>query len=240
MRSPRVCVVGGENLLCAPAGRKHKEKFSQAPNMSMVQVLMQQMITGVIRSQSLRSRRRSQHPLLPPLHSLGPRRALCSAWYTNHRTARPSGLETEISEAYESYTATATDATPTASTSHKTTASGSASSALMTVGTTYTTTHATAYEQRLMKMRRVTRQTDTTNTAITDRSSCKLPVSLHPRQSSGTTREAHWSWFGHTTSGLCGTRGDTLVQFQRHLPHRRSTGKRRAEREGPGREGCRR
>ena len=68
--APRVRVVGGENLLCGTqAGRKHKEKFSQAPNMSMVQVLMQQMITGVIRSQSLRSRRRSQHPLLPPLHS---------------------------------------------------------------------------------------------------------------------------------------------------------------------------
>ena len=33
---PRAHVVGGEHLLCAPAGRKHKEKFSQAPDMSMV------------------------------------------------------------------------------------------------------------------------------------------------------------------------------------------------------------
>jgi hypothetical protein len=51
--APRVRVVGGENLLCAPAGRKHKEKFSQAPDMSMVQVLMQQTTTGVIHSQLL-------------------------------------------------------------------------------------------------------------------------------------------------------------------------------------------
>jgi hypothetical protein len=50
--APPVRVVGGENLLCAPAGRKPKEKFShEAPDMSMV--LMQQTITGVIRSQSL-------------------------------------------------------------------------------------------------------------------------------------------------------------------------------------------
>ena len=52
--APRVRVVGGENLLCGTqADRKQKEKFSQAPDMSMVQVLMQQTITGVIRSQLL-------------------------------------------------------------------------------------------------------------------------------------------------------------------------------------------
>jgi hypothetical protein len=44
---------GRRNLLCAPAGRKHKENISQAPDMSMVQVLMQRTMTGVIRSQSL-------------------------------------------------------------------------------------------------------------------------------------------------------------------------------------------
>ena len=36
----------------------------------------------------------------------------------------------------------------------------------MTVGSTCTTTHATAHEQRLLKMRRVTRQTDTVDTAV--------------------------------------------------------------------------
>ena len=156
--APPVRVVGGENLLCAPAGWKHKEKFSQ------VQVLMQQTITGVIRSQSLAPKAAQAATLAASSAASAALGVLCAQ--LDIPSIVPPDPAASKPKSQKHTRATATDATPTASSSHETTASGSASSALMTVGTTYTTTHATAYEQRLMKMRRVTRQTDTTNTAI--------------------------------------------------------------------------
>ena len=50
---PMVQVLMQQSTQATPAARKHKDKFSQAPDMPMVQVLMQQTISDVIRSQSL-------------------------------------------------------------------------------------------------------------------------------------------------------------------------------------------
>ena len=73
----------------------------------------------------------------------------------------------------------------------------------MTVGTTYTTTHATTYEQRLVKMCKVRRQTDTADIAIR---SIVLQARSQPApppggQSLGTTRVAR-AGRGSATGGL--------------------------------------
>ena len=163
--APRVRVVGGENLLCGTqADRKQKEKFSQAPDMSMVQVLMQQTITGVIRSQSLAPKAAQAATLAASSAASAALGVLCAQ--LDIPSIVPPDPAASKPKSQKHTRATATDATPTASSSHKTTASSTASSALMTVSSTCTTTHATAHGQRLLKMRRVTRQTDTVDTAV--------------------------------------------------------------------------
>ena len=150
--APRVRVVGGENLLCGTqADRKQKEKFSQAPDMSMVQVLMQQTITGVIRSQSLAPKAAQAATLAASSAASAALGVLCAQ--LDIPSIVPPDPAASKPKSQKHTRATATDATPTASSSHKTTASSTASSALMTVGSTCTTTHATAHGQRLLKRR---------------------------------------------------------------------------------------